>query len=63
MALTEVRDVFVTESWMKGNDLGDGRFGSRLLFPKDGTLFVTWATAIVPTVARIPTTTSARSSA
>ena len=26
MALTDVRDVFVTESWMKGNDLGDGRF-------------------------------------
>jgi len=41
MALTDVRDVFVTESWMKGNDLGDGRFGSRLLFLKDGTLLVT----------------------
>jgi aldose sugar dehydrogenase len=41
MALTSVRDVFVTESWMKGNDLGDGRFGSRLLFLKDGTLLVT----------------------
>ena len=41
MALTNVRDVFVTESWMKGNDLGDGRFGSRLLFLKDGTLLVT----------------------
>jgi len=41
MGLTNVRDVFVTESWMKGNDLGDGRFGSRLLFLKDGTLLVT----------------------
>src|SRR5213075_200968 len=25
MALTEVKDVFVSESWMKGNDLADGR--------------------------------------
>jgi glucose/arabinose dehydrogenase len=41
MRLTDVRDIFVTESWMKGNDLGDGRFGSRILFAKDGTLFVT----------------------
>jgi glucose/arabinose dehydrogenase len=41
MGLTDVRDVFVTESWMKGNDLGDGRFGSRILFAKDGTLFIT----------------------
>ncbi len=41
MKLDDVHDVFVTESWMKGNDLGDGRFGSRLLFLKDGTLLVT----------------------
>ncbi|HKF69571.1 MAG TPA: PQQ-dependent sugar dehydrogenase, partial [Vicinamibacterales bacterium] len=41
MRLADVRDVFVTESWMKGNDLGDGRFGSRILFAKDGTLFIT----------------------
>jgi glucose/arabinose dehydrogenase len=41
MRLTDVRDIFVTESWMKGNDLGDGRFGSRILFAKDGTLFFT----------------------
>ncbi len=41
MALTGVQDVFVTESWMKGNDLGDGRFGSRIAFAKDGTLFIT----------------------
>src|SRR5262245_61319016 len=41
MRLADVRDVFVTESWMRGNDLGDGRFGSRILFAKDGTLFVT----------------------
>jgi len=41
MALTEVKDVFVSESWMKGNDLADGRFGSRIAFAKDGTLFVT----------------------
>jgi len=41
MALTDVRDVFVTQSWMKGNDLGDGRFGSRILFAKDGTLLIT----------------------
>jgi glucose/arabinose dehydrogenase len=41
MALTNVQDVFVAESWMKGNDLGDGRFGSRMAFAKDGTLFVT----------------------
>ena len=26
---------------MKGNDLGDGRFGSRIAFAKDGTLFIT----------------------
>jgi glucose/arabinose dehydrogenase len=41
MRLADVRDIFVTESWMKGNDLGDGRFGSRILFAKDGTLFIT----------------------
>jgi glucose/arabinose dehydrogenase len=41
MALTDVHDIFVTESWMKGNDTADGRFGSRLLFLKDGTLLVT----------------------
>jgi len=41
MRLADVRDVFVAESWMKGNDLGDGRFGSRILFAKDGTLFIT----------------------
>ena len=41
MRLSDVRDIFVTESWMKGNDLGDGRFGSRILFAKDGTLFIT----------------------
>src|SRR6185295_15666894 len=41
MALTNVQDIFVAESWMKGNDLGDGRFGSRIVFAKDGTLFVT----------------------
>ncbi|HUK32499.1 MAG TPA: PQQ-dependent sugar dehydrogenase [Vicinamibacterales bacterium] len=41
MRLTEVKDIFVSESWMKGNDFGDGRFGSRILFAKDGTLFVT----------------------
>src|SRR3954447_2468650 len=41
MALTGVQDVIVTESWMKGNDLGDGRFGSRIVFAKDGTLFIT----------------------
>jgi glucose/arabinose dehydrogenase len=41
MALTGVRDIFVAESWMKGNDLADGRFGSRIAFAKDGTLFIT----------------------
>jgi glucose/arabinose dehydrogenase len=41
MALTSVQDIFVAESWMKGNDLGDGRFGSRIAFAKDGTLFIT----------------------
>jgi glucose/arabinose dehydrogenase len=41
MALTAVQDVLVTETWMKGNDLGDGRFGSRIAFGKDGTLFIT----------------------
>ncbi len=41
MSLTGVQDVIVTESWMKGNDLGDGRFGSRIVFAKDGTLFIT----------------------
>jgi len=41
MALTGVQDVIVTESWMKGNDLGDGRFGSRIAFVRDGTLFIT----------------------
>ena len=41
MALTDVHDVFVTESWMKGNDTADGRFGSRILFAKDGTLLIT----------------------
>ena len=41
MALTDVHDVFVSESWMKGNDTADGRFGSRLLFLKDGTLLIT----------------------
>jgi glucose/arabinose dehydrogenase len=41
MALTGVQDVLVTESWMKGNDFGDGRFGSRIAFAKDGTLFIT----------------------
>ena len=41
MALTDVRDIFVSESWMKGNDLADGRFGSRIVFAKDGTLFIT----------------------
>jgi glucose/arabinose dehydrogenase len=41
LALTGVQDIFVAESWMKGNDLGDGRFGSRIAFAKDGTLFIT----------------------
>jgi glucose/arabinose dehydrogenase len=41
MALTNVQDVFVAESWMKGNDTADGRFGSRIAFAKDGTLFIT----------------------
>jgi glucose/arabinose dehydrogenase len=41
MALTNVQDIFVAESWMKGNDLGDGRFGSRIAFARDGTLFIT----------------------
>jgi aldose sugar dehydrogenase len=41
MALTGVQDIFVAESWMKGNDLGDGRFGSRIVFARDGTLFIT----------------------
>jgi glucose/arabinose dehydrogenase len=41
MALTGVQDVFVAESWMKGNDTADGRFGSRIAFAKDGTLFIT----------------------
>jgi glucose/arabinose dehydrogenase len=41
MALTNVQDIFVAESWMKGNDLGDGRFGSRIAFGADGTLFIT----------------------
>jgi len=41
MALTGVQDVIVTESWMKGNDTADGRFGSRIAFAKDGTLFIT----------------------
>jgi glucose/arabinose dehydrogenase len=41
MALTNVQDIFVAESWMKGNDLADGRFGSRIAFAADGTLFIT----------------------
>jgi glucose/arabinose dehydrogenase len=41
LALADVKEIFVTESWMKGNDLADGRFGSRILFAKDGTLFIT----------------------
>jgi len=41
MALTNVQDIFVAESWMKGNDTADGRFGSRIAFAKDGTLFIT----------------------
>jgi len=41
MALTGVQDIFVAESWMKGNDTADGRFGSRIAFAKDGTLFIT----------------------
>jgi glucose/arabinose dehydrogenase len=41
MALTAVQDIFVAESWMKGNDTADGRFGSRIAFAKDGTLFIT----------------------
>jgi aldose sugar dehydrogenase len=41
MALTNVQDIFVAESWMKGNDFGDGRFGSRIAFGRDGTLFIT----------------------
>src|SRR5204862_1559791 len=41
MTLTNVQDIFVSESWMKGNDTADGRFGSRIAFAKDGTLFVT----------------------
>ncbi|HET9830746.1 MAG TPA: PQQ-dependent sugar dehydrogenase, partial [Vicinamibacterales bacterium] len=41
MALSDVKDIFVSETWMKGNDLADGRFGSRILFARDGTLFIT----------------------
>jgi len=41
MTLSDVKDVFVSETWMKGNDLADGRFGSRILFAKDGTLLIT----------------------
>jgi len=41
MTLSDVNDVFVSETWMKGNDLADGRFGSRIVFAKDGTLLIT----------------------
>ena len=60
MALTNVQDIVVSESWMKGNDLGDGRFGSRIAFAKDGTLFVTCGDRDRPDGGQNTTITSAR---
>jgi glucose/arabinose dehydrogenase len=39
-ALTDVRDVFVANAWRDGNDFGDGRYGSRIAFDRDGRLYV-----------------------
>jgi glucose/arabinose dehydrogenase len=40
-ALADVRDVFVADAWVTGTGPADGSFGSRLLFGRDGMLYVT----------------------
>ena len=40
-ALADVRDIFVAEAWVTGTGPADGSFGSRLLFGKDGMLYIT----------------------
>jgi len=39
--LTDVRDIFVADAWVSGTGASDGSFGSRLLFGRDGMLYVT----------------------
>jgi len=39
--LTRVTDVLVAEAWRDGNDLADGRYGSRIAFDADGLLYMT----------------------
>jgi len=41
MALTDVRDIFVADAWLSGTGASDGSFGSRLVFDRDGALFIT----------------------
>lgn len=40
-ALADVRDVFVADAWVSGTGPADGSFGSRLLFDRDGMLYIT----------------------
>ena len=41
MALSDVKDIFVADAWLSGTGANDGSFGSRLVFDRDGTLFIT----------------------
>jgi aldose sugar dehydrogenase len=41
MALSDVNDIFVADAWLSGTGANDGSFGSRLVFDRDGMLFIT----------------------
>jgi glucose/arabinose dehydrogenase len=41
MALADVRDIFVADAWLSGTGPSDGSFGSRLVFDRNGMLFIT----------------------
>jgi glucose/arabinose dehydrogenase len=48
MALSDVNDIFVADAWLSGTGANDGSFGSRLVFDRDGTLFITSGDRNIP---------------
>jgi glucose/arabinose dehydrogenase len=40
-ALVDVKDVFVADAWVTGTGPSDGSFGSRIIFGRDGMLYLT----------------------
>ena len=61
-ALTEVKDIIVTNGWAGDGPFRDkravgpasGSFGSRILFAKDGTLFITTGDRNIPPISQDP---------